>query len=580
MSLPDVVAPPDSPYAPPAAPAAAPRADGGVARAVYGLVHDEYAVVGHTPNLARDAARELCLTVGVGDPTIPVEDALSFLEIPGWGFVCTRYATEHDARGRLALVSDSVVVDAATFRSLRCDPFRCFPRRQDRPSAPGELAVPRFSASTPEAEAQRLAEARRTAGDARVRPLLAALLAGDRVLQTSPDGPPPAAALQALLLLLPPSLRRLMTFQTVAAAAPRHAPRLTAADRRYAEFGAVAWTRELPRQAGAGDPRADRAADALLALAPEALTDAHAIYEDLAADEPPVGAKGLLAAVERVTRLATAVQALADGAPIDALRALGHAGAGGERHRDDVARTVILVLDAVAPEDVANALHALLAERSAESYRAGAALVSELLRWQRPGAGTPERAAAAAAVLETVLAGAERVRWPQDDPAARVLRAGLAVVAAFRGDAARVVQLAELDAPWEALPTDDLLARPGALPAAPHAARVTRAALAAVVRARGADADDTAAALDAVAALAPSLGAARRDAAALALALARRAFAAHRPGAPVPLERIAGALVAFWDRVPPADERAAALRALLDGRRWRPTPGSGRTGSS
>ncbi len=114
-------------------PAVTPR----VVRAVYGLVDDQYGVVAHTPTLSRDEAQVLCHAVGIGDPAAPIDDALSFLAVPGWGLVCTRYATRLDARGRLALGSDSVAVDVASFWAVRNDPLRCMPPRRQAMSADG-----------------------------------------------------------------------------------------------------------------------------------------------------------------------------------------------------------------------------------------------------------------------------------------------------------------------------------------------------------------------------------------------------------------------------------------------------------
>ncbi|MBV9880099.1 MAG: hypothetical protein JO180_06355, partial [Gemmatirosa sp.] len=431
---------PTAPFAP-----AAPESGLAIARAVHGLVDDQYGVVAHTPNLTRDAARELCRAVSVGDPTVPVDDALSFLHIPAWGWVCTRYATERDSRGRLALVSDSVAVDAATFRALRGDPFRCMPRRGDMPTAgdgrePRELATPRFSPSTPDAEATRLAEMRRAVDEGReLRPLLAALLAGDRVLYVSPNGPLAPALLQCIVLLLPPSLRGLATFQTAATRAPLHAPRLTAADRRYAELGAVAWTRELPREAGVVDPRADAAADVLLALPAPALIAAHGVFEELAAE---ASSTSLLEGAERVVRYGTLVRALAAGDGAAALGAL--APAAGAPDARETAALVPRVLDVLSPTALADAFAALLAERAAHGYRAARVLLDDLLR-RDAADGSLDGS------LDALLRAADGTRWTNDE-SARALRGTLAVIAARRGDGDRLVQLADADGPWPDVP--------------------------------------------------------------------------------------------------------------------------------
>jgi hypothetical protein len=521
--------------------------DRAVVRAAYGLVADEYAVVGHTPNVTRDEARELCLAVGVGDLTTAVDDALSFLDVPTWGLVCTRYTTERDARGRVALASDSVAVDADTFASLRSDPFRCFPRRQDRPTSAGELSVPHFSASAPTAEAQRLADARRSIDEPQLlRPLLAALLAGERVLYVAAHEPLPLAALQCLVLLLPPSLRRLMTFQTIAAQSPRHAPRLTIADRRYADFASVHWTRELPRQSRDGDGRAERTADAMLALSPEALAAAHALYQELAPATAPRPAM-LLDEIEQVARYGALSHAVAEGDAAAAIRTMGS-----PRDAGETQRLLDLAIAALGTPAVGRALLAPIADMRPEALGASAVVAAELAR--RVSRGD----APAAEAMRTALGTSDGVRWPDDDRGARAVRAALATAAAWLGDAPRLARLAEADAPWPACASE----RPGALT---PATRTSSNALGALVRASDGDADRTAAALDALRTLAAESPATRADVGPLALALARRAFAAHgMAGAPEPLDRIADALDAFWAAVAPV-ARDEPLRALLRG---------------
>ncbi|AHG87927.1 hypothetical protein J421_0390 [Gemmatirosa kalamazoonensis] len=522
----------------------------GTARAVFGLVDDQYAVVAHSPNLTPEAAHALCRAVSIGDPTVPIDGALSCLDVPGWGIVCTRYATLHDARGRLALVSDSVAIDRATFLALRADPFRCMPRRQELAGvdAPRALDVPRFAPSTPAAEMARLAEARRAVDEMHeLRPLLAALLAGDRVLWVSPAAPL-VGLLQCVVLLLPPTLRTLVTFQTAATRAPRSMPRLTGADRRYAELGTVEWTRELPREIGLADARADAAADALLALDGDALLAAHALYEDLAPATPQP--RALLVEVERVARLGAHATARSRGDAAGALRAAARADDARERER--LARAT---LAAFAPEALGAALVAVLAERSADAYALGARLVTELLREEAGADG-----AVASRVLDAVLGGCDRLRWA-GDTAARDARAAVAVVAARRGDGERLVQLADVDASYEV----------GTTPWRGSAAsRLTGTVVTALVHARDGDAEAAVAALDAIGALATTLaGPARRDAAGLALAVAARAVAtcaraASDSGTPDRLRRLAESLLGFWARVAPGDARGEAVRWLLD----------------
>jgi hypothetical protein len=288
-------------------------------------------------------------------------------------------------------------------------------------------------------------------------------------------------------------------------------------------------------------------ADALLALGPDALAAAHALYEELAPARPAPDA--LLAEAERVARLGAFAAALAAGASLDALRA-----AAGAADARECARLTRLALDAVPAAAVGDAVVAMLSERSAESYAAGARLVAELLRAESE-AGADD----AARALDALLAGVDRVRWAGDAEARRA-RAALAVAAARRGDGERFVQLAEADAPWAEL----------AAGVRPNASRPAATVVAALAHACGGDADAAVAALDAIGALAATLaGAARRDAAALAFAVASRAVAAGArevadDATPDRLRRLTESLLGFWIRVAPADARGEAVRRLLD----------------
>ena len=114
--------------------ALAPAAAGtphGIARAIWGLVDDAYGLAARTPALTPREAHDLCREADVGDPPSEVEDALTFVHVPRWGYVCARLFTnaDRDSSNRAALVSDVVAVDPAAFASLRHDPFRCFPPR-------------------------------------------------------------------------------------------------------------------------------------------------------------------------------------------------------------------------------------------------------------------------------------------------------------------------------------------------------------------------------------------------------------------------------------------------------------------
>jgi hypothetical protein len=317
----------------PAAPAFAPGVPGegaplvaARARAIWGLVDDAYGLVARTPSLDAAGADAVATAVAVGNPAFDVDDAVAVLHDPALGWLCARVFTDarRDSHGRGVLVTDVVVLDDAAMAALRRDPFRCLPRarRDRRPEAEGALEPPALRAMAPDDEARVLAAARARPDAALLRPLLAALLAGDRVLWTGDA--PALPLLQALALLLPVPLRAALTLQTLAVQPPRLAPRLTVAPRLTALLAEVPWTARLPEQAEALPPAALALADALLALPPDALGDAHARYEAVAArcaaGGAPLDPRALGAEVARLLRLAGAEAAARAGAGADALR--------------------------------------------------------------------------------------------------------------------------------------------------------------------------------------------------------------------------------------------------------------------
>ncbi|MGZ8379001.1 MAG: hypothetical protein ACXW0Z_17370 [Gemmatirosa sp.] len=548
--------PPHSPYEP----HDASHADAGAAvvharaRAIWGLVDDAYGLVARTPTLDAAQADAVATAVAIGNPAADVDDAVAVLHDPQLGWLCARAFTDarRDSHGRGVLVTDVVVMDDAAMAALRHDPFRCLPRarRDRRPEREGTLAVPALRPMSEAGEARCLAAVRARADAATLRPLLAALLSGDRVLWIGDA--PALPLLQALVLLLPVPLRPALTLQTLAVQPPRLSPRLTVAPRLTAVLAEVPWSVRLPEQASALPPRALALADALLAMAPAPEGDAdaapgrlhaaHARYVHVAAqaarDGTPLDARALGTEVERMLRLAALDDAAHRGAAIDALRLVASDVPAAERA---AAGTMLLAL---TPDALATGATELLAQGDGAAGAVATAL-AELARLEPPPAGT--------ARLQAVLRRVPTTLAPERDAAP--LRAMLATIAAWHDDVGGVVAWASPDADWAWL--DERLGA-GAHAIAPPRTRTLLAAL------RGADAS-AAHVAHALADVAPALPlAVRRRAALLGLAAVRRAFGAMHTDATT-LEtaaRAASALRGLWRVASPAGE-ARAFATLL-----------------
>jgi hypothetical protein len=517
------------------------------ARAIWGLVDDAYGLVGRTDTLAPSSADAVATAVAIGNPAFDVADAVAVLHDPAIGWLCARAFTDarRDSHGRGVLVTDVVVLDDAAMTALRRDPFRCLPRarRDRRPEREGMLDLPTLRAMSDDGEARCIAAAL-ARPDAELLPtVLAALLAGDRVLWVGDA--PALPLLQALVLLLPVPLRGALTLQTLAVQPPRLAPRLTVAPRLSALLAEVSWSVRLPEQAAQLPPRARALADALLALGADApaLQAAHARYARVAgraaAEGAPLDPRGLGVEVDRLLRLAALDRAARRGAAADALRALVPTAPAAERA--EVAES----LAALAPETLASGVAELLAHGDGAADLVAGAL-AELARLDPPPAGAPRLRA----VLRRLPAGTAL------DGDGRVLRAVLAAIAAWDDDVAGMVAWAVPDADWAWL--DARLGWPAA-GAAPARTRTLLAALAG-----GPEAAPHVA--HALAGVAPTLPLpARRRAAALGLAAVRRAFAARDGSDAGALEgaaRAASALRTLW-RAAPAPAEVRPFAALL-----------------
>src|SRR3982751_3022811 len=221
-------------------------------RAIWGLVNDGYALVAKTANLTHDEAFALCRVPDIGDPSAYLDLGIAYLHVPKWGHVFARYFTnaERDSAGRASLVYDVVAFSDRDFAALGNDPFAALPplASDRRPERFGELPVPTLAPRDEAAEVERLTELLKREDHATVTALLGALLAGDRVLCVA-NGVR-CDTIECLTLLLPPSLRPLLTFQVPTVDFPKHAPRLTVAERAHTRLAERDWTAVLPRDAG------------------------------------------------------------------------------------------------------------------------------------------------------------------------------------------------------------------------------------------------------------------------------------------------------------------------------------------
>ena len=480
----------------------------------------------------------------------------------------------HDARGRLALVSDSVAVDAASFRALRADPFRCVPRRQDaaRRRRRRALDVPRFTAEHARRRGRR-GSPRRAARSTSARAAPAARRAARRRARArgSRREPLAPALLQASCCCCRRRCGGSMTFQTAATRAPRaraaphrRRPPLRGARRR------CAWTRELPREARVVDARADAAADALLALRADALAAAHALYEELAGDDAHAAAR--CSPRSSASRATARSRAALRGAP----RPLRCAPPRGARRPPSCdALTAHRRSTRFPPTRVgARARRAARRARAPRRTAAGARLdrASCCAREQRASGGSRRRPRRARSTRRSPGATACAGR---PTPRRARARAALAIVAARRGDAERLVQLADVDAPWSEL------SRCPTRRAPTPAARLTSTVVAALAHARAGDADagGRRARRDrrALAARSRATAAARRGGARARRRVARSRGVRRRPSRPSRgvgaerLRRVADALVAFWERVGAVRRaRRGAARAARAGARATP----------
>ncbi|HEX5073369.1 MAG TPA: hypothetical protein VFW03_09190 [Gemmatimonadaceae bacterium] len=529
---------------------------GGPKRAIWGLVNDGYALVAKTANLSYDEAFELCRVPDIGDPSAYLDSGLAFLRAPKWGRVFARYFTnaDRDSAGRASLVYDVVALSDDEFAALGNDAFAALPplARDHRPERFGELPIPTPVPRDEATSAARLAELLETEDQGTITTLLAALLAGDRVLSFLPGVR--EETIECLTLLLPPWLRPALTFQIPTVDVPKHTPRLTVADRPHALLVEREWTAMLPRDAA--DPRfTEPAATAarLVALGKtgDRLHRAWAVGAVLSAEvtltEIDLGAE--IAAILRMDLIHEGLRC------------------------GDLRRAVLVTARAASEDERIRLTDALF--RHAAPDRVAAAL-ADVARGEQRGAWSAVQAISLAVGLRRdehrerftkffshLLDGLHAVPRPSDDDSARASQVTLACAAAALGDLDRFLDVADPALPWEAAWHN------GTARWVKGRSQVAR--LFDALAARGTSYADAVDGVNAIAAVvASATGRARERASAIGLVLVRRTFRERALLEPLDkLGPLADGLVRIWLAATPApgatppEDAERALRRLF-----------------
>jgi len=530
---------------------------GGPRRAIWGLVNDGYALVAKTANLSYDEAFELCRVPDIGDPSAYLDSGLAFLRAPKWGNVFARYFTnaDRDSAGRASLVYDVVALSEDEFAAIGNDAFAALPplARDHRPERFGELPIPTLTPRDEAASAARLTELLKTEDQATITALLAALLAGDRVLSFLPGAR--EETVECLTLLLPPWLRSALTFQMPTTDVPKHTPRLTVAERPHALLVEREWTAVLPRDAA--DPRfADPTATAsrLVALGKtgDRLHRAWAVGAAMSPEVAPTQVD-LGAEIAGILRMDLLHEGLRSG---------------------DLRRAVLVTARAASDDERLRLADALF--RHAAADRVAAAL-TDVARGEQRGAWSAVQAISLAVGLRrdqqrdrfakffsNLLDGLRAVPRPAEDDSASGAQVTLACAAASLDDLDRFLDVADPALPWEAAWHN------GTARWVKGRSQVAR--LFDALAARGTSYADAVDGVNAIAAVAASAtGRARERASAIGLVLVRRTFrerALLEP--PDKLGPLADGLVHIWSAgkvdasAPPLpDDAERALRRLF-----------------
>ena len=530
---------------------------GGPRRAIWGLVNDGYALVAKTANLSYDEAFELCRVPDIGDPSAYLDKGLAFLRAPKWGHVFARYFTnaDRDSAGRASLVYDVVALSDDEFAAIGNDAFAALPPlgRDHRPERFGELPIPTLTPRDEATSAARLTELLKTEDQTTITSLLAALLAGDRVLSFLPGVR--EETVECLTLLLPPWLRPALTFQIPTIDVPKHTPRLTVAERPHALLVERDWTAMLPRDAA--DPRfAEPAATAsrLVALGKtgDRLHRAWAVGAAMSGEIAPAQID-LGAEIAGILRMDLLHEGLRSG---------------------DLRRAVLVTARAVSDDERVRLADALF--RHAAADRVAAAL-ADVARGEQRGAWSAVQAISIAVGLRrdrqrdrftkffsNLLDGLRAVPRPAEDESARGAQVTLACAAAALDDLDRFLDFADPALPWEAAWHN------GTARWVKGRSQVAR--LFDALAARGTSYADAVDGVNAIAAVAASAaGRARERASAIGLVLVRRTFrerALLEP--PDKLGPLADGLVRIWSAghadagaSPLPDDTERALRRLF-----------------
>ena len=531
-------------------------ASGGPRRAIWGLVNDGYALVAKTANLSYDEAFELCRVPDIGDPSAYLDSGLAYLHAPKWGHVFARYFTnaDRDSAGRASLVYDVVALNDDEFAAIGNDAFAALPplARDHRPERFGELPIPALTPRDEATSAARLAELLKTEDQTTITTLLAALLAGDRVLSFLPGVR--AETVECLTLLVPPWLRSALTFQIPTIDVPKHTPRLTVAERPHALLVEREWTAMLPRDAA--DPRfADPAATAgrLVALGKtgDRLHRAWAVGAVLSPEVAPTQID-LGAEIAGILRMDLLHEGLRSG---------------------DLRRAVLVTARAVTDDERLRLADGLFRHAAADRV---AASLADVARGEQRGAWSAVQAIGIAVGLRrdqqrdrftkffsTLLDGLRAVSRPAEDDSARAAQVTLACAAAALDDLDRFLDVADPALPWEAAWHN------GTARWVKGRSQVAR--LFDALAARGTSYGDAVDGVNAIAAVvASAAGRARERASAIGLVVVRRTFrerALLEP--PDKLGQLADGLVRIWSAgkidasAPPPDDAERALRRLF-----------------
>jgi hypothetical protein len=528
---------------------------GGPRRAIWGLVNDGYALVAKTANLTHDEAFELCRVPDIGDPSAYLDSGLAYLRAPKWGHVFARYFTnaDRDSAGRASLVYDVVAMSDDEFGAVGNDAFAALPpfAADHRPERFGELPIPDLTPRDETVAAARLAELLRTEDQTTITTLLAALLAGDRVLSLMPGVR--AETIECLTLLLPPWLRPALTFQLPTVDYPKYTPRLTVAERAHALLVEREWSAVLPRDVA--DPRfMDVAATAerLVALGKtgDRLHRAWAVGAILSPDgtapETDLGT-----AIAGILRMDLLHEGLRSGDLRRAVLVTARA-----ENDDERLRLTDALLENAAPDRIAAALADVVRGDQRGAWTAVHAIsIAVGLRRER----FPDRFAK---FFSSLLDGLRAVPRP-DDSAARGVQVILACAAAALDDLERFLDVADPGLPWDAAWHN------GTARWVKGRSQVAR--LFDALAAKGASYTEAIDGVTAIAAVtATATGRARERASAIGLVLVRRMFrerAALEP--PDKLGLLADGLIRIWSssnagssQAPP-DDTERALRRLF-----------------